>query len=203
MVGSRHTPTTEVIDAGKVGSGNPVRRTTPDTCSDRLRIGWPVADSEGASPVDGFCADLRRRWRASGRDLPSVAREVRISRAQLYAILNGQIKRPPDFEALVRPLVRACGGTDAELAEWRRRHEVLVAVHVELRRQRVAPHDLARSAHDRAGTPQPWTSAPAQLPADVEVFVGRTSELSALDAATTRVVTITGTAGVGKPTPEM
>jgi tetratricopeptide (TPR) repeat protein len=148
--------------------------------------------------VAEFCADLRRRWRASGRDLPSVAREVRISRAQLYAILNGEIKRPPDFDALVRPLVRACGGTDAELAEWRRRHEVLVAVHVELRRQRVAPDEPGRSAHDAGGTPQAPTSVPAQLPADVQVFVGRTSELAALDTTATRVAAITGTAGVGK-----
>jgi len=44
-----------------------------------------------ATPVAGFCADLRRRWRASGRDLPSVARDVRISRTQLYAILGGEI----------------------------------------------------------------------------------------------------------------
>ncbi|WP_203911340.1 ATP-binding protein [Rhizocola hellebori] len=122
-----------------------------------------------------------------------MAREVRISRAQLYAVLNGEIKRPPDFETLVRPLIRACGGTDAELAEWRRRHEVLVAVHVELRRQRVAPREAARP-----GAAEPRTSPPAQLPANVEVFVGRASELSALDAVTTRVVTITGTAGVGK-----
>ncbi|MFI7544433.1 ATP-binding protein [Actinoplanes sp. NPDC049599] len=137
--------------------------------------------SRDTSPVAAFCAELRRRWQASGRDLQSVARDVRISRTQLYAILNGEIKRPPDFDALVRPLVRACGGTDAEVADWRRRHEILVGVHAETRRQ-----------------PVTRAPAPAQLPLEVEGFAGRTAALAALDAATARVVTLTGTAGIGK-----
>lgn len=148
---------------------------------DDTGYGEPVGDSRDAGPVAVFCAGLRRRWQASGRDLPSVARDVRISRTQLYAILNGEIKRPPDFDALVRPLIQACGGTDADVADWRRRHEILVGVHAETRRR-----------------PAPRASAPAQLPLDVEGFVGRAAALAALDAATTRVVTITGTAGVGK-----
>jgi tetratricopeptide (TPR) repeat protein len=137
-------------------------------------------------PVVVFCAELKRRWRASGRDLASVAREVRISRAQLYAILNGEIKKPPDFEGLVRPLVKACGGSDAELAEWRRRHEVLVGVHAELRKRPVSQVTATRAV------------IPAQLPVDVERFAGRAGELAALDGAEARVVVVTGTAGVGK-----
>src|SRR5262245_51619192 len=135
------------------------------------------------TPVGAFCEDLRLRWRACGRDLVSVAREVRISRAQLYAILNGEIKRPPDYETLVRPLILACGGTETELAQWRRRHEVLVGVHTELRRQPTA---------------RPSVPAPAQLPADLDGFTGRLAALAALDSATAHVVTITGPAGVGK-----
>jgi tetratricopeptide (TPR) repeat protein len=154
------------------------RRTgTPDDTGYR----GPVVASGDPSPVAVFCADLRRRWQASGRDLQSVARDVRISRTQLYAILNGEIKRPPDFDALVRPLIQACGGADAEVADWRRRHEILVGVHAETRRR-----------------PAPRESAPAQLPLDVEGFVGRTAALAALDAAPARVLTITGTAGIGK-----
>ncbi|MEU4625053.1 tetratricopeptide repeat protein [Actinoplanes sp. NPDC023801] len=140
-------------------------------------------------PVAAFCAELRQRWRASGRDLSGVARELRISRAQLYAILNGEIKRPPDFDTLVGPLIRACRGTEPELADWRRRHEVLTAVHTELRR-RTKP---APSAPPSAPAP-----APAQLPADVEGFAGRAAALADLHATTARVVTITGLAGVGK-----
>lgn len=63
---------------------------------------------ESTSPVRQFCADLRVRWQASGRDLPSITRDVRISRTQLYAILNGEIERPPDFAAMVRPFLLAC-----------------------------------------------------------------------------------------------
>ncbi|GIH08903.1 hypothetical protein Rhe02_69700 [Rhizocola hellebori] len=139
----------------------------------------------GDSPVTVFCADLKRRWRESGRDLASVAREVRISRAQLYAILNGEIKRPPDFGDVVRPFLQACGGTETELAQWRRRHEVLVGVHTELRRR----------SESRAAAAPP---APAQLPVDVDGFTGRAEALAALDDAAAQVVVITGTAGVGK-----
>ncbi|MEU4215464.1 helix-turn-helix domain-containing protein, partial [Actinoplanes sp. NPDC026623] len=138
-----------------------------------------MAVSRDTGPVAAFCAGLRRRWQASGRDLPGVARDVGISRTQLYAILNGEIRRPPDFDHLVRPLIRACGGTDADVADWRRRHEILVGVHAETRRR-------------------PASRAPAQLPLDVEDFVGRAAALAALDAAAARVVTVTGTAGIGK-----
>jgi tetratricopeptide (TPR) repeat protein len=133
------------------------------------------------NPVAEFCSDLRRRWQACGRDLPSVAREVRISRTQLYAILGGEIKRPPDFETLVRPLILACGGTDAELADWRRRHDVLVGVHEGLRR-----------------APEPRTAGPNQLPADTVGFAGRADALAALYAAAEPVVVVSGPPGVGK-----
>ena len=132
------------------------------------------------NPVAQFCTDLRVHWQASGRDLPSIARDVRISRTQLYAILNGEIKRPPDFAALVRPFLLACGATEAELADWRRRHDVLVGVHQGLAQQsrlRPAPPNL--------------------LPAVSGGFVGRTSLLAALDTAASPAV-VTGPPGVGK-----
>jgi tetratricopeptide (TPR) repeat protein len=137
--------------------------------------------SDGGGPVAAFCAELRKRWQASGRDLPGVAREIRISRTQLYAILNGEIRRPPDYDALVRPLIEACGGTPAELADWRRRHEVLVAVHAETQRP-----------------PTVRAPAPVLLPADVASFTGRTAELAALEAATAPVVIVSGAPGAGK-----
>ncbi|WP_155372865.1 tetratricopeptide repeat protein [Catellatospora vulcania] len=136
---------------------------------------------ERSRPVARFCADLRVRWQASGRDLPSIARQVRISRAQLYAILNGEIKRPPDFEALVRPFVLACGANEAELADWRRRHDVLVGVHDGLKQQ-----GNLRSA------------APNQLPAMSGSFVGRSALLTTLGSATGPVVVVTGPPGIGK-----
>jgi hypothetical protein len=81
---------------------------------------------------------------------------MRISRTQLYAILNGEIKRPPDFEALVRPFVLACGAAETELADWRRRHDV-VGVHEGLKQ--------------RGGL---RTAAPNLPPAMSGSFVGRT-----------------------------
>ncbi|MBA2696680.1 MAG: hypothetical protein H0U62_12770 [Actinobacteria bacterium] len=48
-------------------------------------------------------------------------------------ILDGRIRRPPEWDRLVEPLVRVCTGDDQrKVAQWRRRHDVLVAVHTEL-----------------------------------------------------------------------
>ncbi|MFC7246681.1 tetratricopeptide repeat protein [Catellatospora aurea] len=135
------------------------------------------------SPVTQFCANLRTLWQTSGRDLPGIARQVRISRTQLYAILDGQIKRPPDFETLVRPFVLACGASEAELAEWRRRHDVLVGVHEGLRQ---------RTGAKPAG--------PSLLPAMAGSFVGRAAALSALDNVVQPVTVVSGPPGIGKTT---
>lgn len=140
-----------------------------------------MVDTGDIDPVAAFCADLRRRLRASHRDVAGVAREIALSRTQLYAILNGEIKRPPEYATVVRPLIRACGGTEAELADWRRRHEVLVGVHAATRRR-----------------PVPRIPAPFSLPADVTGFTGREAELAALATATAPVVAVTGPPGCGK-----
>ncbi|HEV7964233.1 MAG TPA: tetratricopeptide repeat protein [Actinoplanes sp.] len=142
-----------------------------------------MAGTGAAGPVAAFCAELHRRWQSSGRDLPGVARDVRISRSQLYAILNGEIRRPPDFDSLVRPLILACGGTEAELVDWRRRHEVLTAVHSALKR--------------RPAKPPETSPAPAQLPVGTADFTGRTEELAILDGDA-QIMVVSGTAGVGK-----
>ena len=105
-----------------------------------------------------------------------------------------------------------CTGDDERaVALWRRRHDVLVAVHSELNRQ-----DRQAGAPIRAevGTAR---VVPAQLPADVDVFTGRTQEVAELDrllsatpirtgardaagGGSTSVVisAVSGTAGVGK-----
>ena len=145
-----------------------------------------------------------------GVDRTVLARRVGYSRSQLYEILDGRISRPPEWDRLVEPLVRTCTGNDErEVGIWRRRHNVLVAVYRELKRQQ-RPAEL----------PGPVGMArvvPAQLPADVGVFTGRSQELAELDrllartaktAAAARVrggsstamviSTVSGTAGVGK-----
>jgi hypothetical protein len=108
-----------------------------------------VADSKDSGPADGpiaeFCADLDELRKRSGRDVRTLAGELGISRPQLYAILDGKRKTPPDWEKFVRPLVVACTDGDSRavadaVAEWRRRYAVLVIVHEELnRRQRRTP----------------------------------------------------------------
>ncbi len=61
-------------------------------------------------PVAEFCAGLRRLQQGSGLDRAVVARRVGYSRSQLYEILDGRIRRPPEWDRLVEPLVRACTG---------------------------------------------------------------------------------------------
>jgi tetratricopeptide (TPR) repeat protein len=169
-----------------------------------------VARQPHRGPVAEFCAGLTRLVQGCGVDRAVLARRVGYSRSQLYEILDGRISRPPEWDRLVEPLVRACTGNDERaVGIWRRRHYVLVAVYRELKRQQ-RPAEL----------PGPVGMArvvPAQLPADVEVFTGRSQELAELDrlldrtaetAAAARVTggsstamvisAVSGTAGVGK-----
>ena len=72
-------------------------------------------------PVAKFCAGLRRLQQGSGLDRTVVARRVGYSRSQLYEILDGWIRRPPEWDRLVEPLVRVCTGDDERaVALWRR-----------------------------------------------------------------------------------
>jgi hypothetical protein len=106
-----------------------------------------------AGPVREFCAALNQLRISSGRDLLSLARELKVSRAQMYDILSGRVKRPPDWDRFVRPLVEACTGKNAsEVAEWRRRHAVLVGAYEELNRQQ---------GQQKASAADPGTAKPA------------------------------------------
>lgn len=180
-------------------------------------------------PIAEFCTALRQLRADSGHDPRMLARQLSISRAQLYAILNGEIKRPPDWARFVGPLVEACTGGDGRaVAEWRRRHTVLVEVCEELNRQRrrAAPATVpgqgkpaepianARPTEGAAGRRE--GPVPRQLPAHTPYFVGRANELRALDgwleeesaappwngraAGTVPILAIVGTAGIGKTT---
>jgi hypothetical protein len=103
------------------------------------------------SPIAEFCAALRSLRQASGADPVALARQLGISRTQLYAILAGGIKRPPDWDRVVRPLVAACTGGDARaIAQWRRRHAVLTD----------AVEELRRRDRERRRTPAPVAGPP-------------------------------------------
>ena len=90
-------------------------------------------------PVADFCAALRQLQVASGISRSTLAREIHYGRSQLYDILDGRIRRPPEWDRLVEPLVRTClrGRPDLDrvVADWRTRYEVLLRVHDELTRR--------------------------------------------------------------------
>ncbi len=163
-----------------------------------------MAGRQHEGPVVEFCAALRQLQEGCGLDRAELARRLNYSRSQLYQILDGGIRRPPEWNRLVEPLVRACTGNDERaVAAWRRRHGVLVDVHSELRR-RTQRDDTPKIP------PGPMRVAPAQLLADVDIFTGRSEELAELDrllaadrsdgSTSTAVVisAVSGTAGVGK-----
>jgi len=156
-----------------------------------------------------FCADLRLLWtQADGPSLRVLGAQVGLGKSQLGAILGGQVRRPPDWDT-VRKLVdsfrayaqahdrwaRVSLRTDLD-GFWRPRHMMLEHAF----RQPRPP----RPARRRRGGP-----VPRQLPAAVGHLAGRTTELATLDrladrcrdrAAPAVVVTIDGTAGIGKTT---
>ena len=133
-----------------------------------------MARERNEGPVAEFCAALRRLQQGCGLDVAALARQLRYSRSQLYAILDGQVRKPPEWDRLVEPLVRACTGDDRAVGVWRRRYDVLAEVYRELRR---------RDQADAKPKPQavPTRVVPAQLPADVNAFTGRGVELAELD----------------------
>lgn len=166
-----------------------------------------MAEEGNGGPVADFCAALRQLQQDAGLSPTQLARLVGYGRSQLYRILSGGIRRPPEWDRLVEPLVRACTRNDERVvAVWRRRHGMLVAVYNELPRHTQWDGKLQVTA--RQGR-----VVPAQLPADVDVFVGRERELTELHgllvSTTDRngagrgsmpmmISIVSGTAGVGK-----
>ena len=159
-----------------------------------------TSSGSGDGPVAEFCADLRQLRRTSGYDLGTLANELNISKSQLYVILNGEIKRPPDWTKVVGPLVAACTGGDARaINDWRRRHGVLVGVYEELSRR-----------DRRGGQPGPPTPAPTRprvirtLPATTAAFTGRSDQIEEITRAASgpdegiAIYAIGGMPGVGK-----
>ena len=150
--------------------------------------------SEGA--VAEFCAALLRLQEESGLDRVTLVRQVSCGSAQLTELFDGAPSSPPDWERIVKPLVRACTGDDErEVAFWGWRHDMLMETYDKLSNPGLGSAD-----------------GPAQLPADVHVFTGRTRELAELDCLLTRpgqattgdratavvISAVSGTAGVGK-----
>jgi tetratricopeptide (TPR) repeat protein len=147
-----------------------------------------------------FCRDLRLlREQAGGPTVRALAEQVGLGKSQLDAILNGRIRRPPEWH-VVRGLVEACYAT----ARDRRRLSRLsiTAGPEEYWRPR---HALLEHAGDRPAPGVPTAGVPRQLPPIAPHLVGRVPELAALaraadPAAPGGPVLVTGMAGVGKTT---
>lgn len=138
-------------------------------------------------PVGEFCAALGDLQRTSGLTRATLARELNYGRSQLYEILDGRIKRPPEWDRLVEPLVRACldpGLSDARreaaVADWRYRHAVLVRVHDELARRDL----LAAAPPPRAGSSRSLVTRSAARWRDLVAhpFVGAVADGTIEDA---------------------
>ena len=153
--------------------------------------------ARGAGPVADFCAGLRQ-LRTGSRIPVAVLAGLGISRQHLYAVLGGRVKRIPDWDTMVRPLVEVCtGGNPAALAAWRRRHGLMTAAWEQLRR-------------DSLDGPVPgpvMAGVRSSLPPDTAAFTGRDSELELITAAVAEagadggpvaIRVIGGMPGVGK-----
>lgn len=137
-----------------------------------------MADESAAGPVRAFCTELGEVRRGSGRSLAGVAHELKMSRGHLYTILNGDVKRPPDWSRVVEPLLRACGVDDAGVVSWRGRHQVLEQVYEQLRRHQ--PPSIVEDALPVESPPRrrPWAARAARaavvvLALGVGMVIGR------------------------------
>jgi NACHT domain len=150
----------------------------------------PKGPGSAVGPVAEFCADLNQLRISSGRDYRTLARELNMGKSQLYTILTGKRKTPPDWQGFVRPLVKVCtnGDTRAETA-WRRRHEILVGVYEELnRRQKQTPPAADPGPAEPAGgtaipplnaaaATEPEETVPQQVPEPRTPDVDRLAEI--------------------------
>jgi tetratricopeptide (TPR) repeat protein len=145
-------------------------------------------------PVAEFCAALRAVRIDSGLRVPDLAKQLNISRSQLYLILKGGIAEPPSWAGLVQPLLERClpgSGQEKErlISAWQHRYAVTAALHKRLGRQ---PQET------------PAARPPRTLPRDIMGFTGRDADLQELLAsangaeATGGVFVIGGMPGIGK-----
>jgi Helix-turn-helix domain len=167
-------------------------------------MGDTLADESAAGPVRVFCIELGEMRRSSGRSLAGVAHDLRMSRGHLYTILNGEVKRPPDWSRVVEPLLRACGADDATVAAWRGRHQVLEQVYEQLRRHQPSPAAgvsrtrRSRSRASAAENPESDSAAPGSSPPGSSA-PGSSAPGSSTPGSSTGGVPATGESGTEEP----
>ncbi len=168
-------------------------------------------------PTDGahellqqLCGDLRSlRRQAGGPSLRALAERVNVSKSQLGAILNGQVRELPDWRVIrgtVRCIVRFAyehervGQLSLPVGAdefWRSQYGIVE--HAFARSQR--PPRIPSATAPAPAVYQPPPNAPAQLPLRARPLANRPTSLRPLPtrrAATAgTTATIDGTAGVG------
>ncbi|MGH3622942.1 MAG: ATP-binding protein, partial [Sciscionella sp.] len=151
-----------------------------------------------------FCARLRRlRLEAGTPTLEWLARQPRCpGKSQLSKIFRGEVERVPDAD-VIGGIVAACARRASErgirpmLPTDERQWEIERAII-----ERMLNH--TSSSLPRPAATESIRVVPAQLPADVSAFTGRTRELAALDelsvadSSAVIISAVSGTAGVGK-----
>jgi len=170
--------------------------------------------TRAAEVLATFCHDLRLlREQAGGPSVRVLAARVGLGKSQVDAILNGRIRRPPEWH-VVRGMVDAFYGfardsrrlsqlsITAGLDEyWRPRHALLEYA---LTQPPAAP--ATGAANGTGASADPVAVVPRQLPPIAPHLVGRAPELATLTRAAGPPVSargpllITGMAGVGKTT---
>jgi tetratricopeptide (TPR) repeat protein len=159
---------------------------------------------DGSGPVANFCSDLRQLRTQSRIPVAVLAARLNVSRQHLYAVLGGQVKKLPDWDTMVRPLVEACTGSDpAAVATWRRRHGVMTAASEQLSRD---SGNMQAAGAMVAGAMV--AGVRSSLPPDTAAFTGREAELGLITAAVAEAAqpgrgmvairAITGMPGAGK-----
>jgi tetratricopeptide (TPR) repeat protein len=152
--------------------------------------------ADGDGPVADFCSELRQLRARSRIPVAALAARLNVSRQHLYTVLSGRVKRLPDWDTMVRPLVEACTGSDpAAVAAWRRRHGVMTAAWEQLSRDCGSGHAAGAMV----------AGVRSSLPPDTAAFTGREAELELIAAeaaqaarGTVAVRAITGMPGAGK-----
>ncbi|MFI9643965.1 helix-turn-helix domain-containing protein [Micromonospora sp. NPDC051925] len=178
------------------------------------------AEARTVQELAGLLRQLRRREARQQGETPLTYRQLAAktgwSRGVIGEYFAGNVLPPPErFDILIRllgatPAEQGALATARDRVEERRRHTN--PDHPPAGRAgRVAVR--ARAGGTRAGTPTARLPVPRQLPPALPGFVGRAAQLAQLDAGcgsgtpgsgeSTTTMTLSGTAGVGKPHPGM
>lgn len=168
--------------------------------------------------------DLRLLWtQAGGPSLRTLAAQVGLGKSQVSAIVNGRIRRPPDWDVVKNMIdsirrYAADHGRQAELSlrtgvneYWRPRYTVLEHAFRQSSRRGAQAQDPVTADHVAVDAAAGITSTirppvPRQLPAAPAFFTGRSDELTRLTtilddragSSTTVVSAVGGMGGVGK-----